>query len=144
MVLVSHGYLVTLELLGSPVQYKQNIKTKTDSRAGFTSKMQNNDFFSKETDIRHAWLCSVFLLSLGTNLSYDAKSVRFCLHTQTTEEGLHKNFHKLDSTHLAKPFSKDTVLQQKLCNSGCVCWSQHAGQELTRGKNRGYRVYGHL
>lgn len=40
------------------------------------------------------------------------------------------NFQKLNSTHLAKSFSKDTVLQQKLDNSGCVCWRQHAGSEL--------------
>lgn len=44
-------------------------------------------------------------------MSYDAKSVfdfDFAYtHTQPTEEGLHKNFHKLNSTHLAKSFSKD-------------------------------------
>ena len=34
------------------------------------------------------------------------KRVRFCLHTQTNEEGLHKNFHKVDSTHLAKSFCR--------------------------------------
>lgn len=56
------------------------------------------------------------------------KGLDFCLHTKTNEEGLHKNFHKLGSTHLAKSFYEGTV-----CKKGCVTLDVYVGgQELTR------------
>lgn len=58
-----------------------------------------------------------FCYLLGTLCSVTLKGLDFA-YTQTNEEDLHKSFHKMDTAHLVKSFTK---AQQRLCNSECAC-----------------------
>lgn len=83
-----------------PIQ-TQHIKTETDCQTVFKGKKQNSDFFSREQTLDMHDSAQFFCYLLGPLCSMMLKGLDFA-YTQTNEEGLHKNFHKLDSTHLAK------------------------------------------